>query len=98
MNAFADNLGTITAGKNAADTQNIQAGWILSFYTFTGLVMNPAKNKPTNIGPLLPYPAYLIEYSSMMGSGWTLPHLNTSECTWISETIPMHSWAKSSKM
>jgi hypothetical protein len=53
MNAFADDLGTITAGKNAAAMQKIRASWILSFCTFTGLIMNPAKIKSTVVGPPL---------------------------------------------
>jgi hypothetical protein len=54
MNAFADVLGTITAGKKAADMQKIHDCWISSFRTFTGLVMNPAIIKPIIVGAPLP--------------------------------------------
>jgi hypothetical protein len=50
--AFADDLATITAGPNAEHMQQIQATWLSAFCAFTGLVIHPAKIKPTLLGPI----------------------------------------------
>ena len=56
INAYADDLATITGGPRAADMQQQQAVWLSAFCALTGLVMHPAKIHATLLGPLPPGP------------------------------------------
>ena len=51
INAYADDLATITGGPRAADMQQQQATWLSAFCAFTGLTMHPRKIIATTIGP-----------------------------------------------
>ena len=63
MNAYADDLGTITSGPHAAEMQTLQATWLSAFCAFTGLVMHPKKIKPTIVGPIpAEHPTHLRVY------------------------------------
>ena len=52
MDAYADDLATITGGPNAEYMQQLQATWLSAFCAFTGLVMHPAKIVSTILGPI----------------------------------------------
>ena len=56
LNAYADDLGTLTAGPKRVYMQQVLANWISAFCTFTGLVMNPTKIKATVVGPIPHHP------------------------------------------
>ena len=53
MAAYAEDLCTITGGPNRAFIQTLQAKWLSTFCTFTGMVLHPNQIKPT-IVPILP--------------------------------------------
>ena len=51
INAYADDLATITGGPRAEEMQQQQATWLSAFCAFTGLTMHPRKIQATTIGP-----------------------------------------------
>ena len=53
INAYADDLATITGGPHAAAMQQQQATWLSAFCAFTGLTLHPRKIIATTIGPPL---------------------------------------------
>lgn len=65
INAYADDLATITGGPRAAEMQQQQATWLSAFCAFTGLTMHPAKITATTLGPPPPTPPSLEIYDSM---------------------------------
>jgi hypothetical protein len=51
INAYADDLATITGGPRAEEMQQLQSDWLSAFCAFTGLTMHPTKIHATTIGP-----------------------------------------------
>jgi len=51
INAYADDLATITGGPRAEQMQQQQATWLSAFCAFTGLTMHPRKIQATTLGP-----------------------------------------------
>jgi len=74
LNAYADDLGTATAGPRAEYMQQLQAKWVSAFCTFTGLVMNPSKIQPTTIGPRPPTPSRGLKVVQHDGTSITIPY------------------------
>jgi hypothetical protein len=52
INAYADNLCTITGGPNDVYMHTRQAKWLSAFCAFTGLKLHPKKIKQTIVGPV----------------------------------------------
>ena len=52
LNAYADDLATLTGGPRAEYMQQLIATWLSAFCAFTGLVMHPAKICSTILGPV----------------------------------------------
>jgi len=50
LNAYADDLATLSSGGNAEYMQQLIATWLSAFCAFTGLVLHPAKICPTLLG------------------------------------------------
>jgi hypothetical protein len=78
--AYADDLATATAGPNGEYMQQVQATWLSAFCAFSGLVMHPAKIKPTVIGPVPP------KYNSLPTIG-PLPYCDKTDLI-----IHDHQW------
>ena len=80
MNAYADDLCTITGGPNAAHLQSTQAKWLSAFCAFTGLTMHPAKIIPTIVGKI---PLHYRKAITVYDHQWNptacsvLPHLES---------------------
>ena len=52
LNAYADDLATLTGGPRAEYMQQLIATWLSAFCAFAGLVMHPAKICSTILGPV----------------------------------------------
>jgi len=52
LNAYADDLSTLTSGPKAEYMQQLQATWLSAFCAFAGLVIHPAKIHTTILGPI----------------------------------------------
>jgi hypothetical protein len=80
LNAYADDLCTITSGPRAGYMQTLQAKWLSAFCTFTGMAMHPLKIKPTMVGPPKEAP---LKHVTVYDHSWTpvqcpiLPDLQT---------------------
>ena len=77
MNAYADDLCTITSGQRAGMMQQLQATWLSAFCAFTGLVMHPKKIKPTIVGPI---PTFFLPHIRVYDHGW-----NAIDCPMLPE-------------
>jgi hypothetical protein len=74
LNAYADDLGSNTAGPRAEYMQQLLAKWISAFCTFLGLVMNPDKINPTTIGPRPPTPSRGLKVVQHGGTDVMIPY------------------------
>jgi hypothetical protein len=52
LNAYADDLATLTGGPNAERMQQLVATWLTAFGAFSGLVMHAAKIYSTILDPV----------------------------------------------